>query len=294
MATKSKTIVLSLSASNCYELVKELGHERGFQEKDIDNEGIIWAVQNYTLETWITPISENKTKVEIVASSSSLFDILGTLDQHVKTFAIQLKKKQNKAKEPETVLAIVDKTPMTEPIQSQSSISSSQSKQSPTESKKVKTRISTTLKITRETGQRNMIFGALWCIGGILMTAASYAYALSPEGGTYYIIFRGAIIFGGFQFLLGLYQFSTPPNISPDSVRNDIKSEEESLRREIGVGLSSAEIKKKIGEPLEIIPFGEGKFLYKYPMVNVSFSDDKVTTIEYLRLSKSNSNANKT
>jgi len=51
---------------------------------------------------------------------------------------------------------------------------------------------------------RNMIVGAVWCIVGIGITAATYG-AASRRGGTY-VVAWGAIIFGGFQFLKGLFQ----------------------------------------------------------------------------------------
>ena len=51
---------------------------------------------------------------------------------------------------------------------------------------------------------KNMIVGAVWCIVGIVITAATYG-AASRRGGTY-VVAWGAIIFGGFQFLKGLLQ----------------------------------------------------------------------------------------
>jgi hypothetical protein len=39
---------------------------------------------------------------------------------------------------------------------------------------------------------KDMLYGALWCVGGIILTAADFGY-----------IFWGAIIFGGFQFVKG-------------------------------------------------------------------------------------------
>lgn len=41
--------------------------------------------------------------------------------------------------------------------------------------------------------QKDMIFGALWCIGGTVATIMDIGY-----------IFWGAIVFGGFQFFRGL------------------------------------------------------------------------------------------
>jgi hypothetical protein len=55
-----------------------------------------------------------------------------------------------------------------------------------------------------EEASKNMRQGALWCIGGILVTAGTYA-AASP--GETYIIAWGAVIFGGLQFLKGLFQY---------------------------------------------------------------------------------------
>ena len=51
-----------------------------------------------------------------------------------------------------------------------------------------------------------MLYGALWCIGGILVTGITFSAARS--GGTYFIAW-GAVLFGGFQFLQGLYQYLT-------------------------------------------------------------------------------------
>jgi hypothetical protein len=59
--------------------------------------------------------------------------------------------------------------------------------------------------VTREVAQRNMVSGALWCIGGILVTCISYS-AVSSSGGTYLITW-GAIIFGAIQFFQGLGQY---------------------------------------------------------------------------------------
>jgi len=46
-----------------------------------------------------------------------------------------------------------------------------------------------------------MIYGALWCGGGILITALTYTMAI---GGGTYIIAWGAILFGAIQFFKGL------------------------------------------------------------------------------------------
>ena len=52
-------------------------------------------------------------------------------------------------------------------------------------------------------GTGNMIFGALWCVGGIAVTAATYSAA---EGGGTYVVAWGAIVFGAVQFFIGLGQ----------------------------------------------------------------------------------------
>ncbi|MBR5822608.1 MAG: hypothetical protein IKY67_00515 [Paludibacteraceae bacterium] len=51
---------------------------------------------------------------------------------------------------------------------------------------------------------KNMIYGALWCVGGLLVTAITYSVA-SENGGTY-IVTWGAVIFGAIQFFKGLFQ----------------------------------------------------------------------------------------
>ncbi|OHB66111.1 MAG: hypothetical protein A2Y76_03575 [Planctomycetes bacterium RBG_13_60_9] len=60
---------------------------------------------------------------------------------------------------------------------------------------------------TKGAGGKNMLFGAMWCIGGTVVTAVTYSEA-SSEGGTY-IIAWGAIVFGALQFLKGVWQVLT-------------------------------------------------------------------------------------
>lgn len=45
----------------------------------------------------------------------------------------------------------------------------------------------------KERAKKDMLYGALWCVGGIVATAAHIGF-----------IFWGAIIFGGIQFFKGL------------------------------------------------------------------------------------------
>ncbi len=49
---------------------------------------------------------------------------------------------------------------------------------------------------------KDMIFGALWCVGGLIVTAVTYSSA-SSGGGTY-VVAWGAIIFGAIQFFRGV------------------------------------------------------------------------------------------
>ena len=51
-------------------------------------------------------------------------------------------------------------------------------------------------------GKKNMIFGALWAVGGTVVTIGSYS-AVS-EGGGRYVVAWGAVIFGVIQFFRGL------------------------------------------------------------------------------------------
>ena len=53
-------------------------------------------------------------------------------------------------------------------------------------------------KARKEQAVKDMIFGALWCIGGTIATLANIGF-----------IFWGAILFGGIQFLKGLFNSIT-------------------------------------------------------------------------------------
>jgi hypothetical protein len=52
--------------------------------------------------------------------------------------------------------------------------------------------------------EHDMIVGALWCIGGIVVTVATYS-AVARSGGTYFVAW-GAVLSGGIQFLKGLFR----------------------------------------------------------------------------------------
>jgi hypothetical protein len=71
-----------------------------------------------------------------------------------------------------------------------------------------KTSLKREVEVTKAMGGKNMLYGALWCIGGIVVTVATLSAASS--GGTY-VVAWGAVIFGGLQFFQGLYQYLTAP-----------------------------------------------------------------------------------
>jgi hypothetical protein len=56
-------------------------------------------------------------------------------------------------------------------------------------------------KAIREASNKDMLYGALWCIGGIVVTVATLSAA---SGGGTYVVAWGAILFGGIQFFRGL------------------------------------------------------------------------------------------
>ncbi len=60
-------------------------------------------------------------------------------------------------------------------------------------------------KPAQKAGVGNMVLGAAWCIGGTIVTVATYDAA--QQGGEYVIAY-GAIITGVIQFLHGLIQIS--------------------------------------------------------------------------------------
>ncbi|HMG91473.1 MAG TPA: hypothetical protein VK589_15545 [Chryseolinea sp.] len=48
----------------------------------------------------------------------------------------------------------------------------------------------------KEAGKKDMLYGALWCVGGAVATVANIGF-----------IFWGAILFGGIQFIKGAVNF---------------------------------------------------------------------------------------
>jgi hypothetical protein len=62
-------------------------------------------------------------------------------------------------------------------------------------------------KAKRNIGAKNMLYGALWCGGGLVVTGISYSMATSGSGGGTYFVTWGAVIFGAYQFVKGLVQY---------------------------------------------------------------------------------------
>lgn len=60
-------------------------------------------------------------------------------------------------------------------------------------------------KANHQAAKRNMLYGALWCIGGFLVTAVTFSAA--GEGGRF-IVAWGAILFGAIQFCRGIFQYA--------------------------------------------------------------------------------------
>ena len=55
-------------------------------------------------------------------------------------------------------------------------------------------------KMEKERGKKEMIYGALWCVGGAVVTLLTYMLA---EGGGTYVVAWGAMAWGALQFLKG-------------------------------------------------------------------------------------------
>ena len=59
------------------------------------------------------------------------------------------------------------------------------------------------MEAKRRAGRRNMVVGALWAVGGLIVTGASYAAA---GAGDRYILAWGAVVFGLVQVVRGFMQ----------------------------------------------------------------------------------------
>jgi hypothetical protein len=70
--------------------------------------------------------------------------------------------------------------------------------------------------VLREAGQKNIIFGAWWFFGGIVVSVISY-FLFTNLGSSRFVVATGAILYGGWQFLRGLGQLAdAPKQRSPD------------------------------------------------------------------------------
>ena len=59
----------------------------------------------------------------------------------------------------------------------------------------------------RDAAKKHMLYGALWCVGGIILTAGTYQAASNDPRGGSYVIAWGAIAFGFIDFLRGLFAY---------------------------------------------------------------------------------------
>lgn len=61
-------------------------------------------------------------------------------------------------------------------------------------------------ELLRAAGKHNVREGALWCVGGIVLTRIGYLGYLPATDGGRYVVFTGAIMFGFLQLLQGYVQ----------------------------------------------------------------------------------------
>lgn len=88
--------------------------------------------------------------------------------------------------------------------------------------------------------KRRMLYGALWAVGGTLVTTITYSAA---SGGGVYIIAWGAILFGIIDFFVGLFGWLKYKDgelaISPFSVIKNDRAVYAGLRRACSVAVTS-------------------------------------------------------
>jgi hypothetical protein len=71
--------------------------------------------------------------------------------------------------------------------------------------------------------QAQMVYGALWCVGGTLVTLFTYMAAASDPYGGHYIIAWGAIVFGAVRFFQGLCRKNAIPSAHDLLIRRNPK-----------------------------------------------------------------------
>lgn len=69
-------------------------------------------------------------------------------------------------------------------------------------------------RAARKQGENDLVHGALWLVGGLVVTGVTYL-AAEARGEGYYLLAWGPIVFGGIQFLSGLYRSAVGPS-KPD------------------------------------------------------------------------------
>jgi hypothetical protein len=82
----------------------------------------------------------------------------------------------------------------------------------------------------RAAAHNRMVSGALWCVGGIVVTVFSYMFAASGPGGGTYIIAWGAIVFGAIRFFRALTERNVVPakeDVGYEALADGIKLEGE-------------------------------------------------------------------
>ena len=72
-----------------------------------------------------------------------------------------------------------------------------------------------------EKAQRDIKHGAMWCIGGLVVTGATYAMA--SDGGGSYLVCWGPVIFGGIQLIRGLVASGAAKNEQPNDGNTPVK-----------------------------------------------------------------------
>jgi len=65
---------------------------------------------------------------------------------------------------------------------------------------------------TRTVREKRILYGAIWCTGGVLVTLITYISAVERGGGTY-VVAWGAILFGVFQLIRGLTNTGDEPTV---------------------------------------------------------------------------------
>jgi len=63
----------------------------------------------------------------------------------------------------------------------------------------------------RDAGLKNILYGFLWCVGGMVVTAVTYSMA---SGGGTYVVAWGAVLFGFIQAIRGLFTIFRQPSES--------------------------------------------------------------------------------